>query len=140
MVLSLFKMNILCAQYCVSFDYDNNGNRIARLLNNDCNERKEYDKMRNTMTGEYDIEGCVVDDELQVFPNPTNGHLILRMNEIGGDKTASLSVYNMNGVKLVDCHMINESHVLDVSYFPRGVYLVKVESDSYIQTKIVLKL
>lgn len=140
MVLCLFQTDVLNAQYCLSFDYDDNGNRIERLLGNDCDDKEEFDNMRNTITSVCDIEECVVEDVLQVFPNPTNGYLTLQMNVIGGNKAASLSIYNMNGVKLVDCQMINKRHVLDISSFPRGVYLMKVESDSEVHTKMVLKL
>lgn len=39
-VLYLIQTGDLFAQYCLSFSYDNNGNRIERWLGDDCNDEK----------------------------------------------------------------------------------------------------
>lgn len=139
-VLYLIQTGDLFAQYCLSFSYDNNGNRIERWLGDDCNDEKKFDKMKNTITSDYVLDECVLDEEMRVFPNPTSGCLTVQLKSIDSDNKATLNFYNMNGVKLVDCQIVCERHTLDISCFPRGVYLMKVEFEGYVQTKIVLKL
>lgn len=96
--------------------------------------------MKNTITSDYVLDECVLDEEMRVFPNPTSGCLTVQLKSIDSDNKATLSFYNMNGVKLVDCQIVCERLTLDISCFPRGVYLMKVEFEGYVQTKIVLKL
>jgi photosystem II stability/assembly factor-like uncharacterized protein len=58
---------------------------------------------------------------LKLFPNPTSGDLTVETPEKG-----TLSVYNLNGVLLLQRKLTEPSATIDVNTLPTGVYFVKL--------------
>ncbi|MDR2970834.1 MAG: putative Ig domain-containing protein [Bacteroidales bacterium] len=89
----------------------------------------------------------VTSDELQIFPNPTDGVLTIEMGDTGF-KICDITIYDVYGRK---CLVINsppsmegwqpkaDGVVLDISDLPAGVYFVKINTEAGEVMKKVVK-
>ena len=74
-------------------------------------------------------ESKIADSGIVVFPNPTNNIL----NIATSSEISSMSLYDINGRAAYSCKncsqaQINGVNTINVSTFPQGIYLLKVES------------
>jgi hypothetical protein len=79
-------------------------------------------------------ERPLLQNELSIFPNPTNGNLNVRFEGFDGE-TANIQVMDISG-RIVGGENLGKmssgevTHVMDLSYLPTGVYIVNVHSSS----------
>lgn len=66
-----------------------------------------------------------------VWPNPTADHLKISSKS----KINRVEIYDFSGIKIGDYH----SDILDFGKLNKGVYLVKIYTDDFIETKKVIK-
>jgi hypothetical protein len=72
--------------------------------------------------------------EFECFPNPTSGILNIKTS----DKT-QVKLFNIIGQQLMN-KTINQSQQLNLSYLPKGTYLINLKKQNEIKTfKIILK-
>jgi hypothetical protein len=77
-----------------------------------------------------------------VFPNPSNGEVILSLNNLGLNSTISVFDLNSNNllfekIEPMDGHMYR---VLDLSFLPNGLYFIQVnDGKSVLTEKIVIR-
>jgi hypothetical protein len=81
----------------------------------------------------------VTSNELQVFPNPTDGVLTIEMGDTGNE-ICDITIYDVYGRKChmsrVTCHENN----IDISDLPAGVYFVKINTEAgEVMIKVVKK-
>ncbi len=74
-------------------------------------------------------------DGLKIYPNPTTGIVNIQTKQ----NNSSISVYNINGVEIINKN-INLKDKIDLSNYPKGMYLLKIKSDTqnYLH-KLILK-
>jgi hypothetical protein len=73
---------------------------------------------------------------LQVYPNPSNGIFNLELTPEGSEKINTIEIFNSLGL-LVFKSLYPET-MIDLSSFPEGLYLVRVETSSGILTQRLL--
>lgn len=73
---------------------------------------------------------------VSVYPNPTNGYTNIRVNGLTGN--AELSIFTMEGQSVYNEH-ISGNNVTghDLSYLPKGVYIVRINNE---KTNLITKL
>ncbi|MPT30122.1 MAG: T9SS type A sorting domain-containing protein [Chryseobacterium sp.] len=71
--------------------------------------------------------------QFNIFPNPTSNFINIKSNEI----IKSVKLYNASG-SLIKTENANLSKI-DISTFPKGNYLISIETDSGIETKKIIK-
>ncbi len=87
----------------------------------------------NQTVGVYQIVNQPFD--IEVYPNPTGNVL-----QIKGSENGMINLYNSLGKKVYFGMKKNEPHTIDVSNYPAGVYLIKIEANHAIKTvRIVVK-
>ena len=116
-------------QRCLVFGYDANGNRTHRNVDNNCLETKE-------MAETQEIE---TDNEMKVYPNPTEGSFKIVMPGSSGSQKQYYKVYDMNGVTLLEGELHDNEADIDIGNYPSGVYLLKITYGDDVLSKIVLK-
>jgi hypothetical protein len=79
------------------------------------------------------------DDAFQVYPNPTNGLLNLRIANYSGDLNIQLVDLNGRIIKEVKDANFNAETTLDLNQVQAGVYLVKVKGADVNFTKKIIK-
>lgn len=62
---------------------------------------------------------------VQIFPNPTNG-----LVTIEGVNQNTISIYDLMGHEIMKLETVNNTLVIDMTGFNKGVYLVKVAQDA----------
>lgn len=74
------------------------------------------------------------EQSLSIYPNPTNGSLTID----GLENSASLSVLNLNGIELLSQQITNGEQV-DLSFLPKSIYILKIETSKGLITKRIVK-
>jgi hypothetical protein len=79
--------------------------------------------------------------EFSVYPNPTSGALTLTMETFGETQTLQLKVYSLIGQEMYSEAISPFSGYkqisLDLSKFPKGIYMVEVSNGEKIRLKRV---
>ncbi|MBC7413210.1 MAG: T9SS type A sorting domain-containing protein [Bacteroidia bacterium] len=77
-------------------------------------------------------------NNVQLFPNPTNGSVTINLNELKGTNT--LTLYNEMGSEIAHWSTTQPTHTINLSNYTNGVYAVKIttENNTIIVKKIVL--
>lgn len=89
-------------------------------------------KLKVTATGTSTATNKLSD--VALYPNPTNGIV----NIVGSDEVTNYSVYSMDS-RLMRAEM-NNNNVIDISSYPQGMYLIKMNTAKGVVTqKVVLK-
>lgn len=85
------------------------------------------------LDGESLVDECLIDNiletdfsasNIQVFPNPTDRYLEIVFENIEFQQTAELTVYNINGKRMMERKVISKKVDLNVSKFSKGMYLI----------------
>ncbi len=92
------------------FDVDNHFAEYWHL-----STREEITKSNRLATG----------TKITVYPNPTSGKIFISRKEMN---QAIAEVYNLNGNKIFEQLLNTTSSTIDISQFPPGIYLLKVEN------------
>ncbi len=66
----------------------------------------------------------------KIYPNPTSGVFTIELNESGSGSQISVDIYNSIGKKMSHEEVsMYRQHNFDISYLPRGIYIIKVLRD-----------
>ena len=130
LLLSCLFCENLSAQHCLVFNYDSDGNRVQRLVTDNCEDNREYDEIQ-----EFEIDN---DENLTVYPNPTKGTFIITFSDNDISLSSTCVLYGINGVKLFECTMSGKE-TIDISEFPSGVYLLRVTNGEEVYSDVILK-
>lgn len=86
--------------------------------------------------GFANINDVLKNNEITIFPNPSDG--TLNLNTANFNNLTKISLHNSSGV-LVKNHNLNETQ-LDLSSYPKGIYILKFETttDTFYK-RIILK-
>jgi len=91
------------------------------------------------------IDGTIIDIETNpivepvvgIFPNPSQGIVHIDLENFSGNST--LNVYNINGAKIISMeNVMPGQEQIDLTDFPKGVYLLEVTNGDFQQMKKVI--
>lgn len=69
------------------------------------------------------------ESEIQVYPNPATDLVTIRFSEALQDKPLSWVVMDVMGQKMLYGNNVNSSSTIDVSQWPSGVYVIRMEQE-----------
>lgn len=89
-----------------------------------------------TITGTTGISETALSNEIQIFPNPSNGDFSIQTD----DSIESIEIYNLLGQNVYsDVTVSNNKYYLDLDV-PDGLYLVQIKTDKgFLYSKIAIK-
>jgi hypothetical protein len=109
------------------YTYDDSGNRTRR--ERDMSKSATINPGDNTAKSEAEKEAekkdIASDQEITIYPNPTNGLLNVNIPDLG-EGTAVLGVYNVNGKLVYKKTLNNTLSQVDIKNQPSGIYLFKI--------------
>lgn len=70
----------------------------------------------------------ILDEEVNVFPNPTSADLIIEMPEMNGEYHYQL--FDLLGADIVNKELNNSKTTLDLNFLEAGTYFLKVNKGS----------
>ena len=74
---------------------------------------------------------------LQIFPNPTNGKINIRMSW-DSPNNSNRFVLNIYGKQLLNKRITEQTTQVDISSLPSGIYIVMIKNEKTVQlTKVV---
>ena len=126
LLLPQFSNNVF-AQKCLIFNYDNDGNRIQRYVQDNCDEKRDYSA---------DEANEIVTD-VGVYPNPTDGEFTIMIPN-SDDTPACCYLYDFNGVLIMERTLDIETSI-NIEQMPPGVYFLKIVSGEETSSKIIVK-
>jgi hypothetical protein len=114
-------------QNTIKYSYSNSGNRTARhvIFFNSAKAASDT-SAQNLKSKQNAFEETLGTQKIIIYPNPTQGKLVI---DIQGYKTGtgtSLYLYNLTGKALYSKSPADSSNPLDVSGYPQGTYILKV--------------
>jgi len=137
----LISISMLCItnlEAQVSYQYDNNGNRTAKVI--------VLNTLKNNDFAELDVDNddsIVFDDKLgessvKIYPNPTKG--LLRI-DIQNDSEISgfIEIINNVGKTISKTSEISLENQLDLSNQPNGVYVMRIIINGQTSTWKIIK-
>ncbi len=104
---------------------NNQGDEITKIFEIDINDIIETNL-------DTEIEKSI---EVNLFPNPTSDILYVDCKNPYG----YLYLYNLSGTKIAHQEITSSTTEINVSSYPPGIYLIKVESDGIIETQKFIK-
>ena len=77
--------------------------------------------------------------DLKVYPNPTAGELRMENGEL---RIENVEVFDVYGRKLSSNHLIptSSNHLINISHLQAGVYFVRIQTETGVITKKIIKL
>lgn len=80
------------------------------------------------------------DPKLNVFPNPTGDYIYLIISEVPSDQKCKLEVFDMLGKKYLSEQIkVKTAKTINLTNYPAGTYLFKMEIGDVILTQIIIK-
>lgn len=71
-----------------------------------------------------------------IYPNPTSGQLYIESNDLGKQK---LSLFNINGQLVATKNSEQTNTEWDISVFPKGIYILKIENSQGVFYEKIVK-
>jgi hypothetical protein len=130
-----FFYTFLNAQSTVSYAYDHAGNRIGRTIVLPTQE------MRASAEEEPTVYSEVLSDILiKIYPNPTQGLLYIRIENLPPDVKAQVALYHLSGKMITVREDVSHSIEIDFTGQEAGIYLLKiVAGENQTEWKIIKK-
>ena len=136
-LLCLVAPENLFAQNCLTFKYDETGNRVGTIISACDTEYKE--RTRDMMVGEISEREMMMDGNLAVYPNPSNGVFTIKLDvDDINTEHAGYEVYNNIGVLVKRDELIDETKI-DITDNPAGVYLLRILKGDSVFCCVVVK-
>lgn len=135
LLLCLLKYENLSAQYCLSIRYDDNGNRMEKLVTRNAKDDENIDE-NDIMNLEVSEDSF--DDNVLVYPNPNKGLINIQLYRENEQDVIIYELYNNLGV-LIKTEQFTNSIRVDISDNAAGIYLLKIITDEMMLNKIVVK-
>jgi beta-glucanase (GH16 family) len=109
----------------------------SNIATNFVQSAMEVDYVRIYQQGSLAIENPIKNKDLLLFPNPAKDKLNLKIkdNQIGNQVT----IYSILGQELNSYILNTEETILDISHYQNGMYLLKINTNSGIQTYKFIK-
>lgn len=135
LLLCLLFSSKINAQNCLTFRYDDSGNRMEMLVSN-CGS--EYKEQGGDVTAEISMNNKK--EGLSVYPNPSKGTFVVELNNCEAYiQPAIVQVYNDVGVMIKEDRLI-ENLQIDITNNPAGAYLLRIIKDDSVYDCIVVKI
>jgi hypothetical protein len=123
------------AQDSVSFVYDEAGNRISRTIvfNTTSGQLRSDDETTNYIE-------VLPETILHIYPNPTEGLLRINMENLPDGETVQITVFDASGQMLLKKEHQPAITEINLSSYPAGIYLLKIQTgDKSTEWKIIKK-
>lgn len=135
LLLCLVLSSKINAQNCLTFRYDDSGNRIEMLFGNCGFEYKEQERIETT-----EISINSKEEDLSVYPNPNKGTFVVELNNCETYiQPAIVRVYNNVGIMIKEDILTKNLHI-DITNNPAGAYLLRIIKDDSVYDCVVVKI
>ncbi len=131
----------------IQFDYDNAGNRINRAyitLPSPVRDTSTVSENLKTedlskIEAKFEFEK-LTEGKIKIFPNPTEGDLMVRLENIANPNDISLQLYNSSGSLMQTQNLNSDYSAFDMKSLSPGIYILRIiRQDEKLEYKIIKK-
>jgi hypothetical protein len=97
-----------------------------------CNSQEEVEAACLTS-----VEEVKIGNGITIIPNPANDKITISSSTI--TSITQLSIFNVNGEKLIERQLTDTETRLDISALPRGVYFVRLQNEKIVEIGKMVK-
>src|SRR5690606_12709269 len=94
----------------------------AYILVNNGVVRNQLPLTSTTDVNEQDF----IENNIDVYPNPTTDKIIISRKQ---NTPLNIDFYNLTGKLLLSENMTENNHILDLSNYPKGIYMLKIGNE-----------
>lgn len=120
LILSLLFFPLLCYAQRVAYTYDGAGNRIIRALDGIKYTIEQEDEDQN------ESKLSLTDDVISVYPNPTDGPLVIDIAGFDNSNKGEVKVFSISGQLIIQEKIVESRTRLELSGYTNGMYLVNI--------------
>ena len=77
------------------------------------------------------------EDLFKIYPNPFDNNLVVK--NLGKNQFGTISIYDIRGSLIMKEEIASKENKLNTASFASGIYLIRIESASFIQTQKLIK-
>ena len=99
------------------------------------NELMVYQKTYLTYDQASSAQLTAFDKSISVYPNPATEYITLRVNH---PENASMKLYNFNGKLILEKNLQKEISTFPVQNLQKGSYLIRVDNNNKVSSRIIL--
>lgn len=123
----------------VSYSYDNNGNRTAKVIVLNTLKSDEAVPSEAYDDGISVFEEIIGESSITIYPNPTKGRLRVDIHKESPIDNGFLEIFANTGKSVFKTTTILESNQIDLSNQPQGIYVMRINVDGEITTWKIIK-
>ncbi len=128
-ILLIVAQSLIFAQ--TTYQYDENGNRTSRIINMG-KDLQTTANFNDSLQGEPEPPKPLLETlgeaTVNIYPNPTQGLLILESRGFAMDALPEYEVYTLGGSLLMRAEATENRQQIDLSNEPAGIYLLRIKS------------
>lgn len=129
-VISVMRME--AQSYFVSFDYDDDGNRISRTVF--LGSSRDDSASQNDTTEIVRYTEHIDESEISIYPNPTSESLFVSLTNMEDGKTFTATLLSPSGVAIIRQELKTVSAEFDLNGMADGIYILELQSGT--ETKV----
>jgi arylformamidase len=77
--------------------------------------------------------------QFALYPNPTNGEIVLQLDDYKASDTIFVDILSLDGKVLHHAQLTNDTAIFDLSAYANGLYLMKISGNSGVLVKKIVK-
>lgn len=109
-----------------------------------CGEHATTEGMKGIIIVQYpeSIEENLLNSNILIYPNPSNGKFQLQNNSSGIEKSYDMEIYNSHGKMIYETLFSKKLNLnkIDISEFPKGIYFLRLNvGDAICNRKIIIQ-
>jgi hypothetical protein len=97
-----------------------------------CNSPEEVEEACLT-----EVEEITAQSGITIIPNPSNNKITISSPSLTG--IAQLSIFNVNGEKVIEGQLTDNETQIDISALPRGIYFVRLQNEKMVEVGKMVK-
>lgn len=121
--------------YSVTFAYDDNGNRVSRVIT-------FADEYRNNMSDTTNVESLTdyIDEcDINIYPNPTTENISIKIGSYEEDRNIVASLYSPLGVCIDRREISTDMTSFNLYGLPSGTYILELSDGKEKKTWKIIK-
>ncbi len=132
----------------VDYCHPNHPDCVTGVTCSDCQSgyNPHYIISGNLITYSNDLIYTNVDEALihslfdvEVLPNPTKGYINISVKRNNSSEPVSLQIFNASGRLMEQTNWNRQSITKDLSAFPKGLYMIKIQFEDYVVIRKVIR-
>ena len=128
----------ISGQSPVTYNYDNNGNRLTRSITLK-KSTASSDSIFEDKSKKEIYKDEIGEVRIRIFPNPTKGILLVEISGVTTERLIEYSLYNSSGKFLKKQKFYGPLFTIDLTNHPSGIYILRLSTKGEVSEWKIIK-